>query len=124
MRRIFGSLAILLGPSLALLFASGCGQGEGGRCQISSDCASGLVCIEGSTGNGVCKTSNAAVISHNDAAISVPEVEPTADSTPADDGPSATDAAPTSDAEPALDTEQGGAADATPTVDAGAIDTL
>jgi hypothetical protein len=43
-------------PSLALLFllTQGCGQNEGGRCQVSSDCASGLECREAS-GNGTCQ---------------------------------------------------------------------
>lgn len=41
--------------TLLLLLAGGCGQNEGGRCQINSDCASGLVCSEGITGNGVCR---------------------------------------------------------------------
>jgi hypothetical protein len=43
-------------PSLALLgfLALGCSQGEGDRCQIHSDCASGLECRGGESGNGVC----------------------------------------------------------------------
>jgi hypothetical protein len=43
----------LPGLALSLLFAGGCGQNEGGRCQINSDCASGLVCSDNS-GNGRC----------------------------------------------------------------------
>jgi hypothetical protein len=34
---------------------AGCGQNEGGRCQVNSDCASGLVCLNGSSGNGECQ---------------------------------------------------------------------
>lgn len=44
-------------PGLALLgfFALGCGQSEGGRCQVDSDCKSGLECTQRETGNGVCR---------------------------------------------------------------------
>jgi hypothetical protein len=48
-------LFCLSGLALLLPLAGGCGQNEGGRCQISSDCASGLVCSDGTTGNGVCR---------------------------------------------------------------------
>ena len=44
-------LAVLVLPAL------GCGQNEGGRCQINSDCASGLTCSGGETGNGKCQRS-------------------------------------------------------------------
>jgi len=44
----------LFGLSLLLVCAGGCGQNEGGRCQVNSDCASGLVCDMGTTGNGRC----------------------------------------------------------------------
>ena len=37
-----------------LLFA-GCGQNEGGRCQVNSDCRSGLTCKDGTSGNGTCR---------------------------------------------------------------------
>jgi len=43
---------------LCLCFLAGCGQNEGGRCQINSDCASGLVCSD-NTGNGVCRSPSA-----------------------------------------------------------------
>lgn len=39
--------------ALAAGFAA-CGQGEGGRCQIDSDCASGLRCLGVTNGNGSC----------------------------------------------------------------------
>lgn len=38
---------IVLGGAFLLgigAWATGCGQGEGDRCQVDSDCASGLVC--------------------------------------------------------------------------------
>ncbi len=54
MRPILASPIFLLGSAIVLLFANGCGQGEGGRCQIDSDCASGLTCDKGETGNGTC----------------------------------------------------------------------
>ena len=51
------NLAFALAGSL-LLFV-GCSQGEGDRCQINSDCASGLFCEPtGSPGNGICQNSN------------------------------------------------------------------
>jgi hypothetical protein len=55
MQRIHRPLLHL--SALALLFwlPAGCGQSEGGRCQITSDCASGLVCMENSSGNGRCR---------------------------------------------------------------------
>ena len=67
MPRLFAFGSCLPGLALFLLFAGGCGEDEGGRCQISSDCASGLTCFGGGeTGNGVCR-SNASG-SANDAA--------------------------------------------------------
>ena len=40
----------------ALVFCAGCSQGEGDRCEILSDCASGLTCAyTGSPHNGVCR---------------------------------------------------------------------
>jgi len=60
----------LCGLSLLLLLGGGCGQNEGGRCQVTSDCASGLVCSEGTTGNGVCRSPGAAGTVGQDAAAS------------------------------------------------------
>ncbi len=71
-------------PGLALLFmlAGGCGQNDGGRCQVESDCASGLVCQNGSTGNGRCERPGANA-GGNDAAVrSDLPVEPSADVAP------------------------------------------
>ena len=50
-------LPLLGRPGVALLgfLALGCGQSEGDRCQVDSDCKSGLECSHGETGNGVCK---------------------------------------------------------------------
>jgi hypothetical protein len=59
MRRTFGSSVCLCASAIALLLASGCGQGEGERCQVTSDCADGLVCDQGESGNGLCKPSYA-----------------------------------------------------------------
>lgn len=50
----------LLGLSAILLAVPGCGQDEGERCQVDSDCASGLVCVQGETGNGQCRKRGAA----------------------------------------------------------------
>lgn len=49
------SLAFALAGTLVL--CGGCSQGEGDRCEINSDCASGLVCAAttGSVHNGVCR---------------------------------------------------------------------
>jgi len=43
----------------AFVLCVGCKQGDGDRCQVDSDCGSGLVCRQtGSPGNGICKSSN------------------------------------------------------------------
>jgi hypothetical protein len=70
MRRILGLSGYLRASAIALLFASGCAQSEGERCQINSDCADGLTCQgEGfSQGNGVCKPASSAVTGTKDAA--------------------------------------------------------
>jgi hypothetical protein len=128
MRRIFGSPAFLLGPAIVLLAVSGCGASEGSRCQINSDCASGLVCSEGTTGNGICKPSNG--VAPTDAAAKLdanlstgPEVEPAVDvqsavevETAVDTG--AVDGAAASEVGPAV------LPDATANVDADADSTL
>jgi hypothetical protein len=54
MRRIFGLPCCVLGLTAVLLLSAACGQNEGGRCQVTSDCASGLICNNGTTGNGTC----------------------------------------------------------------------
>lgn len=55
MHRMLALRSCLLGLAGFLLGAPGCGQDEGGRCQVNSDCANGLVCREASTtGNGIC----------------------------------------------------------------------
>ena len=53
MPRIFGLFACL---TALFLFVPACGQNEGGRSQIESDCGSGLHCWKGETGNGICKS--------------------------------------------------------------------
>jgi hypothetical protein len=55
MQRIRRTHPGLPGLTLFGLLALGCGQSEGGRCQIDSDCQSGLECTQRETGNGVCK---------------------------------------------------------------------
>jgi hypothetical protein len=77
MQRILGLPTYLLGLTAALLLFAACGQNEGGRCQVNSDCASGLKC-NSTTGNGICVSQNT-VPSNNDAApdlsvMSGPEV--------------------------------------------------
>jgi hypothetical protein len=57
-RLVIGFPGCLCASAIALLFATGCGRSAGERCQVKSDCASGLICeIKNSTGNGIC-TSN------------------------------------------------------------------
>jgi hypothetical protein len=112
MRRILGISGYLRASAIALVFASGCAQSEGERCQITSDCADGLTCQsvgegagEGiSQGNGVCKPPVSGTSTAKDAAA---------------DAPPATVPEPSIDAGsvPALDT-----APAPTSVDAGAID--
>ena len=80
MRRIL--TPCLLGLLAALVLFASCGQNEGGRCQINSDCASGLKC-DSTTGNGKC-VSSSAVLPTNDAA-------PKNDSAPDEPGPSSSD---------------------------------
>jgi hypothetical protein len=38
-----------------LVLCAGCSQGEGDRCEITSDCSSGLVCASIVAHNGVCR---------------------------------------------------------------------
>jgi hypothetical protein len=105
----------LSGLVLLSLLAAGCGQNEGGRCQIDSDCASGLTCEQGSTGNGKCRNPNNVV---RDAAPELtsnagPEVSETAEVQP--DTASGPDTAPEADVAAGPDTgtesEAGGAID-------------
>jgi hypothetical protein len=58
MRRFFGSSSSWLGLLACLVFVVGCGQGEGERCQVDSDCRGGFVCRDGTTGNGRCRASD------------------------------------------------------------------
>jgi hypothetical protein len=55
MQRTFAFGSWLIGLATILWLVPGCGQNEGGRCQVDSDCASGLFCRDGNTGNGVCE---------------------------------------------------------------------
>jgi len=47
--------ACLSSLAVLLMLVGGCGQNEGGRCQVDSDCGSGLFCDGGNTGNGKCR---------------------------------------------------------------------
>ena len=67
MRCILGLRSCLLGLTAVFLVFAACGQNEGGRCQINSDCGSGLTCQNGSSGNGQC-VSSSTVVTNNDAA--------------------------------------------------------
>ncbi len=71
MLRMLGPRTCHLGLTAALLCLAACGEGEGGRCQINSDCASGLSCQDGTTGNGKCVSQNPAGTTTNDAAVDV-----------------------------------------------------
>ena len=62
MRRIPGLPFCLVGLTAVILSFAACGQGEGGRCQINSDCSSGLECSD-TSGNGVCRVKGAVVAS-------------------------------------------------------------
>jgi hypothetical protein len=114
---MLGPRTCLLGLTAALLYLAACGQGEGGRCQVSSDCASGLIC-DSTTGNGKCVSPNASAndaAPSKDSAVDVPivstsevgadtlvtpkidsaEVDSTeGDATPADATPAEVDATP------------------------------
>ena len=66
MRFIFAPRTCLAGLTAILLLFAACGQNEGGRCQIDSDCGSGLRCNQGMTGNGLC-VSSSTVVANTDA---------------------------------------------------------
>ena len=59
MMRLASLMKILTLFALLTLSASGCKQSSGERCQLQSDCASGLVCVLPANGNcvggGVCE---------------------------------------------------------------------
>lgn len=102
MHRTLASLPWLLGLAVVLWLAPGCGQDEGDRCQVVSDCASGLVCLGGETGNGICRRPGA--IGNNDAAPDLPASGPEAEPPTPDVAPESTDlAAPAVDTQPAAD---------------------
>ncbi len=144
MRPILGQPVFLLASALALFLASGCGEDVGGRCQINSDCASGLKCVNGSTGNGTCQPNDVSGSTSGDASPDAalangPEVEPQVDAESAPDLSSAIDSTPVTVPDAATDSEpasmpdgpvsmDGAAADAgpasTPAVDAGVLDTI
>ena len=56
MQSSFRAMSLVFALAGSLVFCVGCSQGEGGRCEIDSDCASGLICsVTGSPHNGVCR---------------------------------------------------------------------
>jgi hypothetical protein len=68
MQPIHRAVVRLAGLVVLCLLGGGCGQNEGGRCQINDDCGSGLYCSNGTTGNGICtRPGTTGVV--NDAAI-------------------------------------------------------
>jgi hypothetical protein len=99
MQRIHRVIVGFCGLSCLLLLGAACGQNEGGRCQVNSDCASGLTCNEGPTGNGRC-TAGTAV--GKDAAATPDQASSSPDLTPAapESGPEATPDLSESEAEP------------------------
>ena len=105
----------LPGLALLLLLAGGCGQNEGGRCQITSDCASGLVCSEGTTGNGVCRAPGGSTA--NDASIATDAAEDLEPAAGPEAGPSAVEVEVEPDTAPASSAEIDGGA-----IDLGALD--
>jgi hypothetical protein len=69
MRQIFAFPLLLRASAIAMFLAGGCsGRSENERCQVNSDCASGLTCDQGVSGNGLCTPSNA-VVPTTDAAL-------------------------------------------------------
>lgn len=55
MRRTLVLCTCLSGLMVFLFLFAACGQNEGGRCQVDSDCGSGLTCKNGTSGNGTCR---------------------------------------------------------------------
>ena len=70
MQRMCAPRSCLPGLVLTLAIMASCGQNDGGRCQINSDCGSGLICMDGQSGNGVCKPASTSATGTNDAAMS------------------------------------------------------
>jgi len=102
MQSSFRAMSLVFALAGSLVFCVGCSQGEGGRCEIDSDCASGLICsVTGSPHNGVCKAkTNPGPVSTADAASSGPVSTEDA----ANDAPAGTaDAAGPADAAVAAD---------------------
>jgi hypothetical protein len=106
--RTLGFSVGLCAGAIALLAASGCNQGENERCQVNSDCAGGLVCYDGQSGNGLCKPSNSTSLL-SDAAADAPVT-------------GATDTKPAVDSGVALDTT--GVPDVSSPLDSAAVDAL
>ena len=55
MRRTLVLRTCLVGLVASFFLFAACGQNEGGRCQVDSDCGSGLTCKDGTSGNGTCR---------------------------------------------------------------------
>jgi len=56
MQSSFRAMSLAFALVGTLVLCVGCSQGEGDRCQIDSDCSSGLIC-RGGPKNGVCRAS-------------------------------------------------------------------
>ena len=131
MPRILGPFACL---TALFLFVPACGQNEGGRCQVNSDCGSGLTCKDPDKGDGTCQpstiqtTSDAAQVDaysgvKADALVTLDGTE--IDSTAFDAG-AVLDAAAVLDAGAAMDAaaaiDAAAVIDASAVIDAGAVD--
>lgn len=123
LRLAIGFPGCLCASAIALLFATGCSRSAGERCQVNSDCASGLVCsIENSTGNGICKSTTGSTFTDaalgSDAPLSSgPEVQVEVDAQPdAEQSPA--------DAQASVDAEAVKTPDATVRLDGTAVDTI
>jgi hypothetical protein len=58
----FRRIAFVAGlPLASALLLFGCAQGEGDRCEVNSDCKSGLTCERPTLADGICRTPNRVV---------------------------------------------------------------
>ncbi len=124
MHRRFVPYSWIFGLATVLWLAPGCGQNEGGRCQVTSDCASGLSCEGGQTGNGVCRPRG--FVGNADATVSDVPADQAAASGPEDGAPEvAVEVEPAVDAEPEASVgDAASAPDVEPLLDVEAVDTV
>jgi hypothetical protein len=96
-RRTFASVLSTAGLVLALASAAGCKQGEGERCEVPSDCSSGLTCrISPTLADGICTAGSGG-------AEPIPDAAPPA-ATPDSGGTAPDQAAPAPDVAVVTDT--------------------